>query len=164
VTGSITTWKGLEDALEVLFVERMRSHPFFFHRFYDTRSAGNFLPGQPADFLCVNRGRVHFIEAKFSEKHDSLRNCFAGHVRKNQLASAFLVKRALGSYWLLFHSSKSGVFEIWDGAYCREQHRLGKPLNIAERKVYRSLESAVLGGAFNGYRKDLLRSTSGPKA
>ena len=164
MSGDITHWKELETALDTLFINRTRKHAFFFHRFYDTRSAGNYLPDQPADFLCLNRGRVHFIEAKFSERHDSLRSCFAGSVRKGQLASAFLVKRAMGNYWILFYSSNSRLFEVWDGGYCREQYKQGKRLEISERKTYRTLESAVLGGMFNGYRKDLLRSTSRSEA
>jgi hypothetical protein len=154
----------LEAALDTLFIDRTRKHKFFYHRFYDTRSAGNFLPEQPSDFLCINRGRAHFIEAKFSEKHDSLKSCFASNVKKSQLASAFLIKRAMSNYWILFYSSTSQLFEVWDGGYCRERSKLGKPLELSERKTYRTLESAVLGGAFNGYRKDLLRSASGPQA
>ena len=157
---SINCWQDLEREVDKLLINRVRKHPFYYHRFYDTKSASNFLPKQPADFFCINRGRVHFIECKFSEKHESLKSCFAGAVKDHQLASAFLVKRAMASYWILFYSSKTQRFELWDGGYCREQGKVGKPLNLAERQVFDSLENAVLGGMMNGYRKDLLRSAS----
>ena len=157
----INCWQDLEKEIEAFLKERQRRSNLFFHRFYDTRSAGNYLPSQPADFLAIHNGKTFFIEAKFSEVHDSLRATFANAVRAEQTASARLVKRAGGKYVFLFYSKNSQQFEVWDGKYAAEQRSLGRPLELARRKLHTSLENAILGGIFNDTGSGLLRSPSG---
>lgn len=146
----INSWQDLEKAIEKFLKEKQRTMPLFFHRFYDTRSAGNYLPGQPSDFLVIHNGKTHFIEAKFSEVHDSLKSTFSNAVSATQTASARLVKRAGANYVFLFYSAASKNFEVWDGKYASECRSRGKPLELPRRRLHNSLENAILGGVFNG--------------
>lgn len=132
----INTWKRLEDAILDHGRERMRHYSVFIHRFSDTRSAGNYIPEQPSDFLVLPQmGRTLFLEAKFSEAHESLRSCFAGSVKAQQLASARLVHRAGRDYRVLFFANTSQSMEIWDGLYLAECRSQGIRLDLAKRLV-----------------------------
>lgn len=155
----IIKWQDLEDAVEKYLKERIKKDNLFYQRFFDTKSAGNFLPPQPSDFLVVRTGRAFYIETKFSEVHDSLISCFSNAVSGNQTASARLVTRAGASYWFLFYSSQSGNYEVWDGNYCFDRRSMGKRLETAARSIHKTLNDAIAGGIFNGYRANLQRST-----
>ena len=146
----INSWKDFERVIETFLKERQRHMPFYFHRFYDTLSAGAYLPPQPSDFMVIHNGKAHFIEAKFSEVHESLRSSFANAVRAEQTASARLVKRAGANYVFLFYSKAANHFEVWDGKYAAHRRSIGKPLEITQRRLHTSLENAILGGIFNG--------------
>ena len=156
----IATWKELENEIEKVLRERQRVGSTMFHRFYDTASAGNYLPAQPADFLAVHNGRAYFIEAKFSEVHETLKSCFSGAVKPNQTASAHLVKRAGAEYVFLFYSRAIDHYELWDGEYCFQQRSRGERLHLSKRRVFTSLENTILGGVFNGSGYSLHRSSS----
>ncbi len=56
--------KKLEKECQSLF----KLKGIFSHRFYDTKSAGNFLPSQPSDFLLLTPKPV-LIECKETEKN-----------------------------------------------------------------------------------------------
>ena len=130
----ITNWQTLENRIQEHAVKRMAHYGVYLHRFYDTRSAGSLLPQQPADFLILPQtGRTIFLEAKFSEGHESLRQCFSGLVKGHQLASARLVHRAKAEYRVLFYSGLSGLVELWDGHYLAEQRALGEHLALSAR-------------------------------
>jgi hypothetical protein len=132
----ITTWKQLEDEISNYMKALQRNYPIFFHRFPDSRAAGNLISDQPSDFLVASKGHgLTLLEAKFSEVHDTLRACFAGAVSANQLASARLAHRAGQRYLILFYSSCSGHFELWPGDYCAGQRSLGQPLKLDRRIV-----------------------------
>lgn len=151
-------WVELENAVDAFLRERMKRNNCFAIRFYDSKSAGNYLPAQPSDFLAINNGKSIFIECKFSEVHDSLKSCFAGAVSANQTASAYLAKRAGARYVFLFYSARTGQYEIWDGRYCASRRSLGKPLETVKRLVFTNLESAILGGAFNNVGSHLVKT------
>lgn len=133
----INDWNALEDAIAVYCKALQRQYPIFFHRFSDSRAAGNLIADQPADFLLLSKGHgATFLEAKFSEVHDSLRSCFSGAVTASQLASARLAHRAGQRYLILFHSSCAHRFELWPGDYCAGQRGLGQPLALERRIAY----------------------------
>jgi len=136
----IDHWKKLEDATQEVLEGIQRKEKLTYERFYDTRSAGNYLPQQKSDFHVCYEGRAVYIECKFSEKHESLRGCFSANVSPEQLASARLVNRAGGKYWFLFYSPLSYKFELWDGYYCA--CKMG-PLHLKERRLFDTLEQAV---------------------
>ncbi|NCC34978.1 MAG: hypothetical protein EOM24_23655 [Chloroflexia bacterium] len=143
----IKTWKALEDEIWSSLQDYQRHLHLLAHRFWDSRTAGNLMPDQPADFMAIHtregKTRVIFIEAKFSEVHDSLRACFAGSVRPNQLASARLARRAGAQYLFVFYSQVVNRFEVWDGQYCAERRALGKPLELPCRTLCDSLEEVI---------------------
>ena len=133
---NIPNWKALEAAVLTHCKARMAHYAVFAHRFSDTRSAGNYIAEQPADFLILSQqGRATFLEAKFSAGHDSLRSCFSGSVSAQQLASARLVERANRTYLFLFYSQPAQLFELWPGGYCAECRAQGKRLELDKRVV-----------------------------
>ena len=132
----ITDWHGLETEIATYFKALQRAYPIFFHRFADSRAAGNLIGDQPSDFLVAAKGQgMTLLEAKFSEVHDTLRSCFSGAVTANQLASARLAHRAGQRYLILFYSSCAGQFELWPGDYCAGQRSLGQPLKLDRRII-----------------------------
>jgi len=156
---NINKWQDLEAEIDKFLAERQRKSATMYHRFYDTHSAGNYLPGQPADFLIINNGRTYFIEAKFSEVHDSLKNCFSGAVQPTQTASARLAVRAGAQYYFLFYSKPVQQFELWEGNYCFEKRSRGERLELPQRRVFKTLTDTILGGLFSGTGTHLHRST-----
>jgi len=123
------TWQETEAYVREYLELGKRTDNMLYHRFYDTRSAGNIIPGQPADFMIGFQNRMLFLEVKFSEKHESLRSCFSGHVKDTQTASAYLWDRAGFCYAFLFYSSVTGTAEAWSGAYCAKCRVEGTPLS-----------------------------------
>lgn len=143
-TRGISDWKSLEEAIQDELVARQRRQPLLFHRFYDTRSAGAYLPAQPADFGVLLEGRWTYLEAKYSGAAETLRSVFSNAVSDQQLASAKLAARAKGSYWFLFYSGVSRCIELWPGEYCAGQRDKGSPLEVSRRLgVYDSLPLAI---------------------
>jgi hypothetical protein len=141
----IKTWKKLEEAIESYCRRQMSHYSIYFHRFSDTRAARNFVAAQPSDFLILPQsGRAVFLEAKFSEGHDSLRQCFAAAVDAQQLASARLVARAKRDYRVLFYSRPADTFELWDGLYLADMKASGGRLDLTRRlAVLGSLETIL---------------------
>ena len=132
----IKNWRALESSVMAHCKARMVHHAVFIHRFSDTRSAGNYIAEQPADFLVLaQQARATFLEVKFSAGHDSLRSCFSGSVSAQQLASARLVERANRTYLVLFYSQPAQLFELWPGGYCAECRSQCKRLELDKRIV-----------------------------
>jgi len=129
----ITTPKGLESAIKANLVERQKRQPLIVERITDSAAAGNLIGRTPADFYVLHSSRFCYIEAKFSSTIESLRAGFANMVKSHQLASARLSARAGGNYWIIFYSSLSRRFELWDGLYCANQRSRGTPLSHQER-------------------------------
>lgn len=59
--------KRLEHKVQEALVKYAKSFPSFMYRFYDTRSAGSFLPAQPGDFFLLTPKQCFLIECKSSE-------------------------------------------------------------------------------------------------
>lgn len=92
-------------------------------RLYDTRSAGNYLPAQPGDFVTVAHSKPFLIEAKSSEVHRSLagkRAPLTSLFDPEQVAKMRLWKRAGAKVWVIFQSQETKLIELWDGAYIGE--------------------------------------------
>jgi hypothetical protein len=139
----IASWKDLEGKIQEVLVEAQKTKHIAWHRFSDTRSAGNYLSDQPSDFLAGRAGTALFIEAKFSEVHDTLRSCFAGAVTDGQIASARIWERAGFKYIVLFYSLPAKQVEIWRGSNIIAARRGGTPLSLAARTIYQSVEEAL---------------------
>lgn len=133
---TVNTWKRLEEAIMEQGRERMKHYGVFIHRLYDTRSASVYLPPQPSDFIVLpHQGRTTFLEAKFSESHESLRSCFSSSVDGQQLAAARLIERAKRDYRVLFFSKVSQTAELWHGGYLAECRSAGLRLDLTKRLV-----------------------------
>ena len=139
----ITRWENLETEIRAELVSAQETRPLVWHRFVDSKAAGNVVARQPADFLACYIGKTVLIEAKFSEAHESLRSCLAGAVKPHQLASARIWTRAGAKYIVLFHSKLSGISEVWDGLYLSECKSKGVKLSLDQRRVYDSVEQAI---------------------
>lgn len=157
-------WKDLETGIAKLMDKAVQRLPVLYLRLYDTRSAGNFIPPQPCDFLIWPAGRpTVFLEAKHSMHAESLRSVFSGAVSDGQIASARLAHRAGRTYRILFQSAATGQCEVWDGFYCSERRSLGKPLELHERFLYASLNDAVYQGILGLSEAEQNRVQRGPK-
>lgn len=139
----ITSWEELEKAVQDELVLAQQCNPVAWHRLTDTKAAGNIVARQPSDFIACHLGNTVLIEAKFSEAHDSLRGCFSNAVKSHQLASARIWTRAKARYIVLFHSSLSGITEVWEGLYAAECRAKGAKLSLDERRLYDSVELAI---------------------
>jgi len=92
-------------------------------RLYDTRSAGNYLPAQPGDFVTVYEGRPALIEAKSSTACESLSNdrkALTSLFDKEQIAKMRLWHRAGSSVSVIFKCHHRDLIEVWDGSYIAE--------------------------------------------
>lgn len=139
----INRWEQLEAVIQAELVAVQAAKPLVWFRFYDTKSAGTFLPQQPADFQACFDGKATMIEAKFSEAHESLKCCFAGSVKSHQLASARIWARAGAKYIVIFYSKLSGLIEVWDGLYLSECRSRGERLSLDRRRTYDNLSTAL---------------------
>lgn len=134
----IQHWKELEQETNDYLENRQSTERFFFHRFYDTASAGHYIPPSPSDFLVVAQGQATFLECKFSKVHESLVSCFSRHVRDEQIGYMLLTTRAGARYCVIFYSSVSKTFEAWDGGYL---------VTVKEKERARLAKGRVLGTA-----------------
>lgn len=139
----VQSWQDLEASIQAWLKDAQRTTKLAYHRFYDTKSAGNAMPAQPADFFLVVGGAPLLIEAKYSAVHESLRSCFSNSVKGHQLASARIWSRAGARYLILFYSKMASHVEVWDGPYCATQRALGNPLSLLERNIYPSVGEAL---------------------
>lgn len=120
-------WKQFEDDVQKYFKKRMEVDPIVYHRFYDTHSAGSFLPSQPADHLVQTPGHTVLVETKYSEVHNSLRSCFSSMVDDTQIAHMRIWMRA-GAVGLIAFKGKVGI-EVWEGGHCAYCRLNGLRLN-----------------------------------
>ena len=141
----IKNWRDFEAQVYAHGQSLMRHYGVFIHRFSDSRAAGNLVAQQPADFLVLGHtGRPTLLELKFSEAHESLRQCFSAMVKPHQLASARLVSRARGEYQVLFYSKPAQQLEMWDGLYLAECKAAGQVLELNRRLLLRDGLAAAL--------------------
>jgi hypothetical protein len=84
-------------------------------RLYDTHSAGNYLPQQPADFIVSAQGFTWLLECKASHKYSSLADGFKELVPVEQAAQyGIWVKQGVNSI-VLFYAGSTGIIEAWKG-------------------------------------------------
>lgn len=115
----------LWDRLQLLGKERR----LYSHEFVDTRQAGRMVRSQPSDFMAITEGsETIFIEAKASEKHDSLRSCFA-MVSDHQCSEARKLVKVGCRYMFWFYSEPRNMIEVWNGLPVAEARLAGTPLN-----------------------------------
>lgn len=115
--------KDFENKVQRALEDRQRTLPVVCLRLYDTRSAGNYLPSQPGDFVLCNDGQSILIEVKSSEKHDSLadrRAPLTSLFDEEQVAKMRLWYRAGAKVLVIFQSQETGIMEIWPGNYIAE--------------------------------------------
>jgi hypothetical protein len=88
-------------------------------RFYDTKSAGSYLPSQPGDHLVLWQGRTFLIEEKLSTVHRSLAS--TGALRdlmgNEQAAHQILWERSGAKGLVIFKDHANSFVELWPGAY-----------------------------------------------
>ena len=121
-----------EDDTQECLTKFKRMQLLNFVRLYDTKSARNFLPAQPGDFI-VASGRAHLLECKSSEKYRTLAEgqCLEDNVSAVQAAEHRLWAKAGNPCWFIFYSQPAGQVELWRGdvvglAYAKKQ-TLGEP-------------------------------------
>ena len=122
---------------------------WWFQRLYDTRSAGAFMPQQPADFFGVAPGGRGFIlESKGSAKYGSLMDpgALKALVKPHQALANYLVSRPGGMGLVLFVSASSQVAELWRGPDVRQVYVTPKA---------RLNSSALIANTFVSDFKDL---------
>ena len=124
-------WKKFQDNVQDYLVSLVEHNPVVVERLYDTHSAGNFLPAQPADFRLLIRGITVLLEVKHSVKHRSLYSCFSSAVSDDQLAGHRMYLRAGGFCYFLFGSEiKKGDWniELWPSQELRQCRLEGRRL------------------------------------
>lgn len=136
-----------EEEFRLYLKHLMQKGPAIFHRFYDTKSAGAFMPEQPSDFLACFKGRTHLFELKSSDVHDSFgaSRKSLDLLKENQAASLRLWARAGAKVHLLFWQQRSGLIELWDGVAAAEARvtpraKLDKPGNVLLFKDFESFK------------------------
>ena len=140
----IAHWADLEDEVERRLKKLLVHFELMYLRLYDTKSAGNYLPAQPSDFVIwVPERPSIFLEVKYSGVSDTLRSVFANAVSDQQMASARLADRAGQRYEVLFYSAPAAMFELWNGVYCAERRSMGRPLELPQRTISSSLDEIL---------------------
>ena len=131
----------VRDAL-LMMQEKKRS---VFVRLYDTTSAGNFLPGQPGDFIVHAGGRGCLLEVKSSVKHASLLDTTVRSVFSlEQVKGARLWSRSGAATLCVFHHVGKNFVEIWSmknvvEAYLsppRQRKLKGEPLRLVPTESF----------------------------
>ena len=130
-------WSDLEKEVKKVLEELKLSNKMTYYRWPDSKMAGNYIKQAPADFLVHFRGDSLFIECKFSSVADSLTQCFA-NVDSHQLATAYMERRAGGSYWILFASATSNHYEVWSGTLLHTIRSNGKRISHNFRELVTS--------------------------
>lgn len=135
--------KEFEEEFRLYLKELMHKHPVASARFYDTRSAGTYLPDQPGDTIACVRGICHLFELKSSEVHASLSAGLSKLLANHQATHLKIWARAGASTHVVFWQQTTGVIELWDGAAVaavrHEPHARLKPAGICV--TYTDLEA-----------------------
>lgn len=139
--------KRFEREVHTALKELEQTRSLLVHRFYDTYSAGDYLPAQPGDFLIIYKGIPILLELKGSCIHESLRACFSSAVTPNQIGSHILWNRAKASCWFLFNFNGQhgeNFYELWPSTACISARETGKPLKLTLRYgKYTSVGDAI---------------------
>jgi hypothetical protein len=107
--------KEFEEQFRLFLKDLMHKHPVASARFYDTHSAGTYLPDQPGDTIACVRGICHLFELKSSEVHSSLTAGLSKLLAHHQASHLKIWARAGASTHVVFWQQHTGVVELWDG-------------------------------------------------
>lgn len=107
--------KEFEEQFRLFLKDLMHKHPVASARFYDTHSAGTYLPDQPGDTIACVRGICHLFELKSSEVHASLTAGLSKLLAHHQASHLKIWARAGASTHVVFWQQATGVIELWDG-------------------------------------------------
>lgn len=129
----------VKDMLDTLH----RKTPSFYLRLRDTKSASrgstlHFQASQPGDFIHNYPGISILIEAKSSDKHESLMNCLRTVITKknaHQPAAHRLWQRAGHPSIYLFGNTQTEQIEIWDGIHVAHAWLTREKLRPEQRLV-----------------------------
>lgn len=124
--------KWWESQVESKLKPEIESQRGVFHRFVDSKAARGLVAAQPSDYLVhIKQPWSHiFVEAKASEKKDSLRQAFS-MIRKVQIAHAALILPGHNPngpvpYQFWFYSEPRNVVELWHGQIIVDRNATGK--------------------------------------
>lgn len=115
--------KDFEGRVQAVLSDLQRTSRVYFHRLYDSHSAGAYLPSQPGDFIAVADGKACLIEVKSSLAVESLsesRKALTSLFDVEQLTKMKLWARARGSASVIFQSQETKAIEVWDGVFIRD--------------------------------------------
>lgn len=108
--------KRFEHDLEEVFRALQREYGFAWHRYVDTREAGNVVREQPADFMVTTSSGLALVEAKASMTLDHFRPSL---LRPSQRGAIRHYAQMLGvQYHVLFRDDTSGRVDLLDGKFC----------------------------------------------
>lgn len=107
--------KDFEEEFRQYLKQLMARHPVASARFYDTHSAGAYLPDQPCDTIACVQGITHLFELKSSEVHDSLTGGLSKLLKNHQASHLRIWARAGACTHVVFWQQTTGVIELWDG-------------------------------------------------
>ncbi|RKX64030.1 MAG: hypothetical protein DRP42_07055 [Tenericutes bacterium] len=118
-----------EEALKSHFDYIKATRPFYWHRFPDSKAAGNLIAEQPADFIVASPpSGAMLVEAKASAAHDSLRSCLSKNVSTGQALHHRMWARAGQESMFIFIGVSKPVVEIWNGKYVADCRASGARL------------------------------------
>ncbi len=121
--------KEFEEDFRLWLKHLTEKHGAMYHRFYDTRSAGAYLPDQPGDYLLIWRGAPHLWELKSSGAHNSLAAGLGTLMSKEQATFHKLWQRAGATTHVLFWQQVTGEVELWHGGHVATvRHEKGRRL------------------------------------
>lgn len=109
--------------------------PLYFLRLYDSKSAGNLMPSQPADFIVTARQGAFLVETKASAKYASLASCLASNVSKGQAVDHFMWNRSGHPSLFIFCGVSDDVLEVWDGEYVAHCRRKGERMRKSQVRL-----------------------------
>lgn len=110
--------KVFEEWVQDILTDLQENHRAMYHRFYDTHSAGGFLPAQPGDFLVLKGGFPLLIECKSSRKDPTLtRRYLSDSFGDAQCGKMRIWLRAGAGGIFLFRSDPAQTIEVWPAEY-----------------------------------------------
>lgn len=131
-----------EDELKPIFKNMQEHMGLYYHRFIDSKAAGNLVADQPADFMLKTKKGAFLIEVKASRRHKSLIGGLSSLMRKEQAVHLRMWDRADGDSLVIFINVPSGHVEIWEGYYVGLHRSKGQRLK--EDYILRSCSAANL--------------------
>jgi len=127
--------------LEQKCQKHFKENGFWTHRFYDSRSAGGFLPPQPADFMVIDaKGFTSFIECKESEET----TIYAKSFRASQLKTMKEMGERGVNYLVIFLVKKRYYYVV-DGRFVLDELTMNKKIMLKDYPHYFKIDEALKG-------------------